>query len=74
TLHDIGKVGVAEQILKKPDKLTSDEWIEMKKHPEIGYRIAMSHEEALAEIKRCAGTQFDPSVAQVFMDAVNSGE
>jgi diguanylate cyclase (GGDEF)-like protein/PAS domain S-box-containing protein len=73
TLHDIGKVGVAEQILKKPDKLTSDEWIEMKKHPEIGYRIAMSHEEALAEIKRCAGTQFDPSVAQVFMDAVNSG-
>jgi len=42
TLHDIGKVGVAERILKKPGKLDHDEWVEMKKHPEIGYRIAMS--------------------------------
>jgi diguanylate cyclase (GGDEF)-like protein/PAS domain S-box-containing protein len=42
TLHDIGKVGISDQILNKPDKLTSEEWIEMKKHSEIGYRIAMS--------------------------------
>jgi diguanylate cyclase (GGDEF)-like protein/PAS domain S-box-containing protein len=40
TLHDIGKVGISEQILMKPGRLTEDEWIEMKKHPQIGYRIA----------------------------------
>ncbi|HEY8395532.1 MAG TPA: HD-GYP domain-containing protein, partial [Bacilli bacterium] len=42
TLHDIGKVGIDEKILSKPGKLTKDEWKEMKKHPEIGYRIAMA--------------------------------
>ena len=41
-LHDIGKVGIRDQILKKPGRLTDLEWSEMKKHPEIGYRIAMS--------------------------------
>lgn len=39
-LHDIGKIGIAEHILRKPGPLTSDEWKIMKKHPEIGYRIA----------------------------------
>ncbi|MHC1786941.1 MAG: PAS domain S-box protein [Christensenellales bacterium] len=127
TLHDIGKVGIPEQILKKPGRLDADEWAEMKKHPEIGYRIAMSSptlapialyilhhherwdglgypqslkgtdipllsrilavvdsydamtedrvykkamppEAAIQEIRRCAGTQFDPEVARVFMD------
>lgn len=38
-LHDIGKIGVPDLILGKPDKLTEDEWAEMKKHPEIGERI-----------------------------------
>jgi HD-GYP domain-containing protein (c-di-GMP phosphodiesterase class II) len=42
TLHDIGKVGIDEKILNKPGKLTKEEWKEMKKHPEIGYRIAMA--------------------------------
>ena len=39
-LHDIGKVGIDERILMKPGKLTDEEWTEMKKHPEMGYRIA----------------------------------
>ncbi|WP_172408350.1 PAS domain S-box protein [Desulfosporosinus sp. FKA] len=38
-LHDIGKIAVEETILNKPGKLTDDEWEEIKKHPEIGYRI-----------------------------------
>ena len=38
-LHDIGKIGVSDNILLKPGKLTDEEWIQMKKHPQIGYEI-----------------------------------
>lgn len=44
-LHDIGKIGIPDYILTKPDKLTPDEWREMQKHPEIGCRIAQSSPE-----------------------------
>ncbi len=48
-LHDIGKVGVKHDVLKKPASLTTDEWVEMKRHPEIGYRIAQNTPD-LAEV------------------------
>lgn len=38
-LHDIGKIGVPDYILKKADKLTKDEFDIIKKHPKIGERI-----------------------------------
>jgi diguanylate cyclase (GGDEF)-like protein/putative nucleotidyltransferase with HDIG domain len=38
-LHDIGKLGVADAVLKKPGKLTDEEWAEMRRHPELGARI-----------------------------------
>jgi diguanylate cyclase (GGDEF)-like protein len=41
-LHDIGKIGIEDQILNKPGSLTEEEWEIMKKHPEIGHRIAMT--------------------------------
>lgn len=41
-LHDVGKVGVDDRILNKPGILTKEEWTAMKKHTEIGYRIAVS--------------------------------
>jgi len=44
-LHDVGKIGIDDSVLKKPGKLTDKEWIEMKKHPEIGYKIAISSPE-----------------------------
>ncbi|EKQ56605.1 MULTISPECIES: HD domain-containing phosphohydrolase [unclassified Clostridium] len=38
-LHDIGKIALDENILNKPGKLSDDEFEEIKRHPEIGYRI-----------------------------------
>jgi HD-GYP domain-containing protein (c-di-GMP phosphodiesterase class II) len=40
-LHDIGKSRIPLEILNKPDKLTEEEWIIMKMHPEWGYSILM---------------------------------
>ncbi|MDF2874228.1 MAG: diguanylate cyclase domain protein [Sporomusa sp.] len=40
--HDIGKVGIPDSILFKPDRLTAEEWVVMRQHCEIGYRIAVS--------------------------------
>jgi HD-GYP domain-containing protein (c-di-GMP phosphodiesterase class II) len=39
TLHDIGKLGVADAVLKKPGPLTEDELREVRAHPEIGARM-----------------------------------
>ena len=125
-LHDIGKIGIPESILMKPGPLTEEEWSVMKKHTEIGYRIAaatpelahiadeilyhherydgtgyphglagksipklarvisivdsfdvMTHErvykemvsveEAVKELYRCSGKQFDPEIVEMFI-------
>jgi len=41
-MHDIGKIGIEETILKKPGNLNSIEWNEIYRHSEIGYRILSS--------------------------------
>lgn len=51
-LHDIGKIAIDEGILNKPGKLTEHERDEIKRHPDIGYRILSSSYEML-EIADC---------------------
>jgi HD-GYP domain-containing protein (c-di-GMP phosphodiesterase class II) len=38
-LHDVGKIGIPDAIITKPDRLTREEYEEIKKHPEIGAKI-----------------------------------
>ncbi|HTN53802.1 MAG TPA: HD domain-containing phosphohydrolase [Anaeromyxobacter sp.] len=60
-LHDIGKIGVPDAILLKPGKLTTDEWAEMKKHPQIGFNILQSVDflQKPAELVLCHQERFD---------------
>ena len=124
-LHDVGKIGIDDAVLRKPGKLTEEEFAQIRRHPEIGYRIlkgisqihdilpgvlyhheridgrgyperlggeripllgrilciadsfdamtssrtyrtGMTIEDAMAEIKNCRGTHFDPHLADLF--------
>jgi diguanylate cyclase (GGDEF)-like protein len=38
-LHDVGKIGLPDEILRKPGALTAEEWLPLRRHPEIGARI-----------------------------------
>jgi diguanylate cyclase (GGDEF)-like protein len=128
-LHDIGKIGISDEILNKPGKLTAEEWEAIKSHPQLGativgrvrelvpcvpgilhhhekydgsgypkglkgkdiplearilaiadafaamtserrYSDILSYEQALVEVKRGAGTQFDPDLVKVFLRLV----
>lgn len=42
-LHDLGKVGVPDAILRKPDRLSDDEYAVIKTHPDIGMRMLSGH-------------------------------
>lgn len=128
-VHDLGKVGIPDNILFKKDRLTDEEWVIMRQHPEKGYRIAqtspelnqvadlilrhhekwdgsgyplglkeeeiplecrilaivdaydamtndrpyrraLTREEALEELKRNSGSQFDPNLVELFLSIV----
>jgi HD-GYP domain-containing protein (c-di-GMP phosphodiesterase class II) len=132
-LHDIGKIGISEDILLKPGKLTDVEMGQMRHHPLIGasilkpvafpwpiapivrhhhehydgqgypaglrteeipvlarvltvadsfeamvadrpYRRGRSQQEAILELRRCSGTQFDPRIVDAFIEVLESSE
>jgi putative two-component system response regulator len=64
-MHDIGKVGTPDKILLKPGKLTADEFVDMKKHAEIGYQVLKASSSHLlqvaAEIAHTHHEKFDGS-------------
>lgn len=127
--HDLGKVGISDHILFKSEALSAEEYQEMRRHCEIGHRIALSSpdlapiadlilkhrewwdgrgyplglkdkqipiecrilavaeaydimtnqrpyqetrsgQQAIEELRRAAGTQFDPAVVEAFIDAI----
>ena len=51
-MHDVGKIGIPDHILRKPGKLDPEEWEIMKQHAEIGTRIIGQHSSELLETAR----------------------
>ena len=72
SMHDTGKIGISNSILKKPGKLDAAEWLEMKTHPRIGHDIlaksdaplfVLAAEIALRHHERWDGTGYPDGLA-----------
>ncbi|MGD0566479.1 MAG: HD domain-containing phosphohydrolase [Candidatus Goldiibacteriota bacterium] len=82
-LHDVGKVAISDQILKKPGKLEPHEFDTMKMHTIFGYRLfsqkeseldAMAAEIALTHHEKWDGTGYPGAMADYSIgDSVNAG-
>ncbi len=51
-MHDIGKIGIPDEILRKPGKLDDHEWAVIRKHPAIGAKIIGEHDSELLKLSR----------------------
>ena len=49
-LHDVGKIGIPESVLRKPDKLSDEEWEIMKQHPAIGAEKVLKSNDTLKDL------------------------
>jgi putative two-component system response regulator len=60
-LHDMGKLGIPDSILQKPDKLTDEDWKIMRKHPQFAYDILYPVEylRAALDIPYCHHEKWD---------------
>jgi len=51
-LHDIGKLGVPAELLRKPGKLSAPDWERVRRHPELGAEIIGEHDDPLLKLAR----------------------
>ena len=51
-LHDVGKLGVPAEILRKKEKLSAPDWERVKRHPQIGAEIIGEHDDPLLKLAR----------------------
>lgn len=60
-LHDIGNMGISDNILLKPAPLTDEEWVVMRKHPEFAYEMLFSirHLQPALDIPYCHHEKWD---------------
>lgn len=56
-MHDVGKIGIPDAILQKPGKLTEEEWVIMRGHPEIGAQIIGEHPSGVLQLARSLALQ-----------------
>ncbi len=49
-MHDVGKIGISDEIMLKPGKLSDDEYFEMQRHVEIGAEILEGHDSEVLRI------------------------
>src|SRR6266498_3791677 len=74
SLHDLGKLAIPEEILRKPGALTDSERLVLERHPQIGFRMLDSlgvepvADLVLHHLERCDGTQFDPGIVAAFSE------
>ena len=63
SLHDVGKVGIADSVLKKPGKFTPEEFEEMKRHTVLGYDLlkAAKADEIACNVALCHHEKYDGS-------------
>ncbi|MDR3577898.1 MAG: PAS domain S-box protein [Anaerolineaceae bacterium] len=60
-LHDIGKIGVPDEILRKPGPLTEEEWVKMRRHPQFAYDMlaSIAHLRPALDIPYCHHEKWD---------------
>lgn len=60
-LHDIGKIGIPDSILTKPGPLTEEEWVQIRTHSEISYKILneIRYFEGIVDIPYCHHEKWD---------------
>ena len=51
-MHDVGKIGIPDAVLRKPGPLDAEEWATMRRHPEIGAEIIGEHPAGVLQLAR----------------------